>query len=281
MNEWLERVRAWYDRDPEFEWQRLEWRVQFRLEYLITRHAIARHLPPARAGVHVLDAGGGPGRYTIALAAEGYAMTLLDLSPGNIALARTKIAESGPEIAGRVEATVEGSFTDLSCFEDGCFDALLCLGAAFSHVVDPEARHRTLAEFRRVCRPGAPILVSAMNRLAALRGVVQWPYTWDRDFPEGLAKFMKSGCDGLDAWPSYAFLPEELVALLEQAGLDVERLYGAQGVAAHLPPENLESLMADPERWPIWRELLLSTCDHPSIAGVSSHLLAVARRPLD
>jgi SAM-dependent methyltransferase len=279
--EWLARVRAWYDRDPEFEWRRLEWRVQYRIEHLVTQHALARHLPPQGPAARVLDAGGGPGRYTIALAERGYTMTLLDLSPGTVALARRKVAAAGPAVAARVEACVEGSFTDLAAFPDGRFDAVLCLGAALSHVVDPAARRRTLAELRRVAKPGAPLLVSGLNRIAGYRGVVQWPYTWGKAYyPDGLAAFAETGyAHGAEGPPWYAFLPEELIALVADAGLELLALYGAQGIAAQLPPEHLEALMADPVRWPVWRELLLATCDHPNVVGVSSHLLAATARP--
>jgi SAM-dependent methyltransferase len=276
---WLARVRAWYDRDPEFEWRRLEWRVQYRIERLVTEHALARHLPPPRPAVRVLDAGGGPGRYTIALAARGYAVTLLDLSPGNVALARRKVAAAGPAVAARVEGCVEGSFTDLAGFPTGRFDAVLCLGAALSHVIDPAWRRRALAELRRVAKPGAPLFVSGLNRIAAYRGVVQWPDTW-KDYPDGLAAFAATGsARGTEGPPWYAFLPEEFVALVADAGLELQALYGVQGIAAQLPPEHLEALMADPVRWPAWRELLLATCDHPNVVGVSSHLLAATARP--
>jgi SAM-dependent methyltransferase len=283
--EWLERVRVWYDRDPEAEWRRLDGRVQYRIERLVTEHALARHLPPPGRGdplVRVLDAGGGPGRYTVALAGRGYAVTLLDLSPGNLALARRKAAAAGPAVAARVEACVEGTFTDLSAFPDGRFDAVLCLGAALSHVGDPAGRRRALAEFRRVARPGAPVLVSGLNRLSRYRVLVQWPATWDdwAGDPGGLAAFAATGrATDADGVPWYAFLPEELVALVAGAGLAPPTLYGAQGIAAHLPPEHLEALMADPARWPVWRELLLATCDHPNVVGVSGHLLAATARP--
>ena len=84
----LARVRAAYDADPAAEWQRLDWRVQNRIELLITMHALDTYLSRPNDAVRVLDAGGGPGRYTIALAERGYTVTLLDLSPGNVALAR-------------------------------------------------------------------------------------------------------------------------------------------------------------------------------------------------
>jgi hypothetical protein len=63
-------------------------------------------------------------------------------------------------------------------------------------------------------------------------------------------------------------------------GSTMQTLYGVQGMAAQLPPAHLETLMADPERWPVWRELLLATSDHPNVVGVSSHLLAATACPL-
>ena len=96
-------------------------------------HALQRHLPavtPDRP-CHVLDAGGGPGRYTLALAARGYTVSLFDLSPALLALARQRIAESDLAVRERISAVVEGSITDLSRFGDEQFDAVLCLGECF------------------------------------------------------------------------------------------------------------------------------------------------------
>jgi hypothetical protein len=204
-------------------------------------------------------------------------MTLLDLSAGNVALAREKIAEAGPEIAGRLDGIVEGSFTDLSRFEDARFDAVLCLGGAFSHAVDADARSWALVEMQRVARRGAPLFISCINLLGAMRSTVQQPSIWAEWFPASVEACLASRMPERDRWPSYKCMPEEFVAVLEVAGLEVERLYGAQGIGAQLPAEHLDALMADPLRWPVWRELVLATCDHPTIVGVSSSLLAVAR----
>lgn len=166
-----------------------------------------------------------------------------------------------------------GSFTDLSLFPDGRFDAVLCLGGALSHVIDAEQRLRALAELQRVAKPGAPLLISVGNTLGSYRGAVLWPHAWPVVFPphrEVAPGDLDSGA------PYHEFMPEEFTALLEAAGLDLLRLYGCQGIAAHLPPDSLEALLADPGRWPLWRERLLATCDHPNVVGVSCHLIAVA-----
>lgn len=274
--EFIDRVRAAYDQDPEHEWQRLETRAQMRLEHLITRYALERHLPAPARGSHVLDAGGGPGRYAIELAERGYQVTLFDLSPALLNLARQRIAQTDVAVQQCIKGVIEGSITDISCFPAENFDAVLCLGGPLSHLIEPEARKQALREFTRVMRPRALLFISVMNRFGAYRSAVQWPDSFGQAFPH----LLETGVTTIgphDA-PAYLFLPEEFVAVLEEEDLTVEHLYGCNGIGAHLQEENLMALMADPERWPTWCAVLLATCGHPSVVGVSNHLLAVARR---
>jgi 2-polyprenyl-3-methyl-5-hydroxy-6-metoxy-1,4-benzoquinol methylase len=274
MQDDLGLVRANYDGEPEREWQRLEGGAQARLEYIVTRHALARHLPTPTPSCQILDAGGGPGRYTIALAQQGYQMTLLDLSPALLALAKERIAATETAVQGRVIATMEGSITDLGAFSDGQFDAVLCLGGVLSHLPEADDRRRALRELRRVVRPNGVVCVSAFNRLAGFRSAVQWPNAWSQFFP-GLL-YGGQVPMGPNALPTYSYYPEEFVAELAASGLGVQTLYGCQGLGAHLQEDNLLALMDDDERWPSWQQVLLDTCDHPNIVGVSSHLLAIA-----
>lgn len=269
----LTRVRASYDRNPEREWRRLEGGAQARLEYIVTMHALARHLPPPDPPCHVLDAGGGPGRYTLALAERGYHVTLLDLSPALLDLARTRLAAAPLAVRDRVAGVVEGSVTDLAPFASAQFDAVLCLGGVLSHLPDHAARRRALGELGRVLRPVGPLFVSAFNRLAGFRSAVQWPGAWSQFFPRLLAGGQVPM--GPEAIPTYAFYPEEFTGELAKVGFAVRALYGCQGLGAHLQEEHLLALMDDHERWALWQRALLDTCDHPNIVGMSSHLLAV------
>jgi len=269
----IDRARAAYDLHPDREWERLIGGAQARIEYVITAHVIGRHLPPDRP-LRILDAGGGPGRYTIDLAKQGHRMTLLDLSPNLLHLAREKIARMGPEIEERVEAVIEGSITDLSRFADGEFDAVLCLGGPLSHVIDREDRKQAIAELRRVAKPAAPIFISVMNKLGAYRSAVQWPDWFPGAFPRLVDGSI--GVVGPGAAPTWFFMPEEFCEVLIAGGLTVDHLYGCNGIGAHLDEDNLLNLMADEQRWPAWRDVLLKTCDHPNVLGVSNHILAVS-----
>jgi ubiquinone/menaquinone biosynthesis C-methylase UbiE len=275
MTDTLAQVRAAYDRYPEREWQRLEGGAQARLEYLITTHALQQHLPAPDPACHLLDAGGGPGRYTLALAARGYFMTLLDLSPALLSVARQQLAQASLLIQQQVEAIEEGSITDLSRFRDQQFDAVLCLGGSLSHILDESERQRALYELGRVAHRGAPLFISVMNRLGSYCSTIQW-----QTYSRFSRQFIRSGIGtiGPANAPAYFFLPEEFLSSLETAGLRVIRLYGCNGLGAHLEEQHLLDLMADPERWPLWRDLLLATADEITIVGVSNHLLAVAQR---
>ena len=115
-----------------------------------------------------------------------------------------------------------------------------------------------------------------MNRLGVFRGMLQWlRYRGDlREFWEtGLSYRVINGL----AVPTYYCTPDDFVAFFQGYSSHVERLYGCGGIGAHLQEDHLAALMADPEHWPTWREVLLATCDHPSVVGVSRSLLALAR----
>jgi SAM-dependent methyltransferase len=273
MGEADARTRAAYDRTPDLEWARLTKSLHARFEHEVTTHACGRHLPPAPA--RLLDAGGGPGRYTIDLASQGYLVTLVDLNPAYLEFARGRIAEAGSTVQRNVEAVLEASIADLSILSDEEYDAVLCLGGVLSYLTDQPSRRKALGELRRVAKPGAPVFVSAMNRLSGYRGAVQWPDAFDRIFPSD---------DGLglleDGTPVRELAPEEFVSELAEAGLAPERVYGSAGIAAHLPEASLVTVRQSPERWRRWHAAFLATCDHPSIVGLSPHLLAVAHRPM-
>jgi SAM-dependent methyltransferase len=211
------------------------------------------------------------------LARLGYRVTLLDLSPRLLELARDRIAAEGGNVARNVEAIVEGSFTDLAAFADESFDSVLCLGGALSHLVDASPRHRSVAELRRVARPGAPLFISALNYVGAHRAVVQW---WPDELTIKLFHRLRTSQiidGGNPPTPLYLFRPDDLVGLLAEAGLRTERLYGCEGIGAHLQEERLLAVMEDRDVWPVWRETLLASADDPSVVGVSRSLLALAR----
>lgn len=63
----MSKVERFYDQNPQYEWERLE---RHRTEFAVTMRVLEDYLPQPPA--KILDVGGGPGRYAIALTQRGY-----------------------------------------------------------------------------------------------------------------------------------------------------------------------------------------------------------------
>ena len=170
-------TKGFYDAYGEREWERLEGSVAGRLKAVVHADFIARYV---RRGDRVLDAGCGPGRFTVTAAELGARVTALDLSEGQLELARATVADAG--VSGAVEGFVTGDIADLSMFGDGKFDAVICYGGALSYVC--EQRQVAAAELVRVVRPGGVLLVSVMSRLGTMATLVRQPQMYILEEPE-------------------------------------------------------------------------------------------------
>jgi len=126
--------------------QSMRWMTQGR----ILRRAAAEFRRP---GIRALDAGCGGGSYAIENhLRHGTPTMLCDYSPDLLAIARRQVAESG--------VSTPAEFTECSAeslpFGDGEFDFIQCM-EVIEHLHHPD---RALAEFRRVARSGARLVIS-------------------------------------------------------------------------------------------------------------------------
>ncbi len=275
----FDEVRRYYDLVVEEEWQRLVKDAYHQLEFIVTMHYLRKYLP--KSGL-ILDAGGGLGRYTVELAKKGYDVILLDLSPKCLELAEKKIKEAGVE--DRVKKIVEGNVVDLSMFDDNTFDAVLCLGP-LSHLIEEEDREKAASELVRVAKPKAYLFVSVISRYGAFRIVLQrYPHeltepTHREMFEKGIhrAEWHKDLPLGKGFTDAYFFHPNELKHLFESKKVETVDIVGCEGLSAHLQEET-NKLYEDKEKWERWVEIILQTCNDPSIIGVSEHILYVGRK---
>jgi SAM-dependent methyltransferase len=156
-------------------------------------------------GARILDAGCGHGWYVAALAGAGYRVSGIDLSPGQIAVARAgapagatpdppgvagaqsssppAAPPSSPrrlDPAGRVEGYAAASVLAIPC-PGGTFDAALAVNV-LHHAGDRATQERAVAEMARVVRPGGLVLVheiSTVNPLYRLYMTYLFPL-WKR-----------------------------------------------------------------------------------------------------
>jgi len=114
------------------------------------RPAVLAALGPV-SGLHVLDAGCGPGLYTTELLDRGGEVTAFDASPVMVELARAQVAGRA-----RVDRAVLGEPLP---YPGGAFDLIVC--ALAIHYADD--RGAAFAEFFRVLRPGGALVVSTQH----------------------------------------------------------------------------------------------------------------------
>ena len=267
-------VKQYYTNQGVKEWERLSKHAYNRLEFDTTMHFLRKYLPGEG---RVLDAGGGPGRYTIELARLGLDPVLLDLTPEMLRIARHRIKEA--EVEDRVRQVMEGSVEDLSMFGDDAFDTVLCLGGPLNHLVYEERRVKAVDELIRVAKPGAPIFVSVIGRLALCMNslVFLWPEMLTD--PDLYRRYTTTGYypGGSGFAPCHFYLPEELIEEFK-GKTSILEIVGLEGVfSTHEERYNEVHDMGE------YNEILWEThmepCTNPSVVGISEHFMIICRKP--
>lgn len=265
----MSKVQQFYDKSAEYEWNRLE---RHRMEYAVTMRTLADYLPPAPASV--LDIGGGPGRYSIALAKQGYRPTLFDLTPKLLAFARAKAAEEGVELAD----IICGNALHLP-FPDASFDAVLLMGPLY-HLLQEEDRHQAVREAFRVLKPGGICAAAFIGRYASFRDAAKGYPLWIVENREKAEQIFRTGIHvaGADSGftDAYFMHPTDVRPLMEASGFASLDLIGVEALVDH-SEEQVNLLSGDP--WDAWVDLSYQAGKDPCLHGASSHLLWVGRRP--
>jgi SAM-dependent methyltransferase len=241
------------------------------VELARTQDILERHLPgpPAR----ILDVGGGTGVYARWLAGRGYEVHLVDLSPRHIEEAR---AHAGPALASaRVGDARRLEDADASA------DAVALLGPLY-HLTERDDRIQTLAEARRVLRPGGVVVAAAISRYASLldgmfRGLIDDPAflpILERDLREGQHRNPTSRLDYFTT--AYFHPPAGLSEEARDAGLDVDAVLAVEGPVWLMP--DLEERWRDERRRAQLLDLLRRVEAEPAALAMSAHLLLVAHR---
>ena len=140
MSTRMEIIRGFYDQADESS--RLQRSRHGQLEYAVTMHYIHRYAPP---GSHVLEVGAGTGRYSVALAHEGFRVTAVELVESNFSILQKNSID-----IDNLQA-IQGDATDLSRFTDQTFDIALVLGPLY-HLYDQEDIHKAIDEAIRVTK---------------------------------------------------------------------------------------------------------------------------------
>jgi ubiquinone/menaquinone biosynthesis C-methylase UbiE len=257
----IERVRKrWDERAERYD----EWYERFKgaVEHDVDWELLTGYLPENREA-KILDAAGGTGRITLPLTRMGYTVTLCDISPAMLNVARQKLLREG--VLDKVEIA-ECDVRKLR-FADESFDFVLCWnGDGFEAV----------KELIRVTKKGGRISTYLTNRC---RGAIDL-------FPEDPASalaLIKSRSDYTydDEGKYRAVSVEEARKLLETMGIRVLDTYAVCGWmdVLRIPPEVLESKKWDEGFFGQVTEMVFRLSTEPSVKGMSRHLVLYGEKP--
>ena len=269
-------VREYYNSSVESEWIRLD---RHPYEFELNRRFLSRYIKP---GDRVLDAGGGPGRYSLWLAERGCDVTLLDLSDENVKFALEKAAALGLNITA---AAGDARYADT--LVSGKFDHVLLMGPLY-HLTEEADRIKAVESCLKVLKSGGTIsaafisiyggliydLRDALTELETLEGE-------DREFYEKMIHtdldIYKDGKSlGYDGFTRAFFtFPADVPRFFERFPLEKLHFYGIEGFIAPFShnvdnaPEHIRKHIVD---------IAEHTCEREEILSYSEHLMYIGQK---
>lgn len=276
-----EHTRAFYDAYVKAEWSRLEATAYGRLQAIIHADFIYRYISE---GDYVLDAGSGPGRFSIEMARMGATVTVLDISDRQIEDARKKISEA--KALGSINKFVVGDIIDLSMFPDDHFNAVVCFGGTISYTC--EKRYEAVKELSRVIQPGGILLISVMCRMgvhnAVRKGMIPILENPDEAVELGTSYWSVLDTGDLPGFDSrigmrhpamHLFIADELKSLV--TGCEVLELAGSNVTSSEFSPE-LDTIAENPKAWATVVELEKRVNTDSGLVNSGSHIILAARK---
>lgn len=270
MDKAIGEVKKFYDENAQAEWERLE---RHPFEFELTSYMLDKHI---NSGDSVLDIGGGPGRYSIYLAARGCDVTLIDLSDGNISLALEKAKEAGVEFKAYAKNCL-----DIDSLPLAQYDHVLLMGPLY-HIKDDAQRREAVEKALARLKPGGLIYASFIMPFAGIIYDLKTGGNIERDLsnPE-TGKMIDVLIERKDyigpAFTTARFChPSGIPPFMESFGLEKVSFFGQEGILA---PNEYELLAREPSERAVWLDTAKRLIELPELMCYSEHAMFIGRKP--
>lgn len=231
------------------------------VEYRTSMKYIHEYLKP---GDKILDIGAGTGRYSVALANEGYEVDAIELVKYNLGMLKAK--------KSTVKA-YQGTALDLSRYQDETFDITLLFGPMY-HLFNREDKIKALLEAKRVTKTNGIILVAyVMNDYSILVHGFRDGYIKESILNKKIDKNFQTHTTIEDLY-SYVRI-EDINSLNKEVDLHRLKIIAADGPADYMRP--ILNKM-DEETFELFMQYHFSTCERMDMIGASSHTLDILKK---
>lgn len=212
----------------------------------------------------IIDIGAGTGRYSVALAEEGYDVTAVELVRYNLGILKKK---------GSNVKAYQGNAMNLKRFEDESFDVALLFGPMY-HLFSFEDKVRALSEAKRVTKAGGTILVAyCMNEYCVLMYAFKEGKLKECLNDGRLTEDYHSVSEDKDLY-DYVRI-EDIDRINREVGLERIKIISPDGPTDYMRPV-INSM--DEETFSEYIKYHLATCERQELIGAGAHTLDILKK---
>lgn len=235
------------------------------IEFITTTKYLDKYISK---GDKVLEVGAATGRYSFYFAKNGCDVTALELSEKHVEIMKNKLNDESLSMEA-----IQGNALDLSRFEDGTYDFILCLGPIY-HLTKEEDRIKCIKECLRVLKPGGFIAIAYISKFAHFVDMVKRNKEDINDI--GLQNIVRTGVESNDPDACFYFSTND----------DIEKLMSDNEIqkTIHIATDGIADMLRESinnftnEEFDLWMKYHLDTCENPGLIGYSKHCLYIGRK---